>query len=179
MNCEKLQNPNCLCSDCVPELTSKVPYREAFQRGVEAGRRDVKQLRKELEEARQYGDDASDRAEKYYDEHIKSFEKAAKAEQERDELLLMVDIFNSCITTNLYPMVSSPCHAKVLELITNNDREPTAGDCDKSLQQHDNAVIERCAIAALEAQMNQAEGGIYKSAAVAIRALRKTGEGDE
>jgi len=97
MNCEKLQNPNCLCSDCVPELTSKVPYREAFQRGVEAGRRDVKQLRKELEEARQ----------------------------------------------------------------------------------HDNAVIERCAIAALEAQMNRAEGGIYKSAAVAIRALRKTGEGDE
>lgn len=45
-----------------------------------------------------------------------------------DEMSLMLDVFNSCIMTNTMPAINSPCHLKILELMENANRVPTAGN---------------------------------------------------
>ena len=43
------------------------------------------------------------------------------------ELSLMLDVFNSCITTRLIPEVGSDCQKKIVELMKKAGREPTTG----------------------------------------------------
>ena len=42
------------------------------------------------------------------------------------ELLLAIDVFNSCIKTAHIPAIDSPCQLKMIELLAKYDREPTA-----------------------------------------------------
>ncbi|MCP4258095.1 MAG: hypothetical protein GY774_11450 [Planctomycetes bacterium] len=47
-----------------------------------------------------------------------------------DEMSLMLDLFNSCIVTGNFPAVGSKCHKKILELIGEARRKPTAMEYD-------------------------------------------------
>ena len=42
------------------------------------------------------------------------------------ELSLMLDVFNSCIETKTFPKAGSPCQEKIIELMEQCGRKPTA-----------------------------------------------------
>ena len=42
------------------------------------------------------------------------------------ELSLMLDVFNSCIETKTLPKTGSPCQEKIIELLKQSGRKPTA-----------------------------------------------------